>query len=54
MSTAALIVFATSTGARRALRLAVPLALGAPLFVHLIFAKLLRVPLPPGLLPMPW
>ena len=28
--------------------------IGAPLFVHLIFSKLLRVPLPPGLLPMPW
>ena len=36
-------------GAR--LRLAVPLAIVAPLVVHLVFSKLLRVPLPPGLLP---
>jgi putative tricarboxylic transport membrane protein len=39
-------------GAR--LRLAIPLAIGAPLFVHLVFSKLLRVPLPPGLVPAPW
>jgi putative tricarboxylic transport membrane protein len=26
----------------------------APIAIHLIFYKLLRVPLPPGLLPMPW
>jgi len=39
-------------GAR--LRLAVPLALVAPVGVHLVFFKLLRVPLPDGLLPMPW
>ena len=36
------------------LRLAVPLAILAPLVVHLVFSKLLRVALPPGLLPMPW
>jgi putative tricarboxylic transport membrane protein len=35
-------------------RLAAPLALIAPVFVHLIFYKLLRVPLPAGLVPMPW
>jgi putative tricarboxylic transport membrane protein len=29
-------------------------AIGAPLFVNLVFLKLLRVPLPSGLLPMPW
>ena len=39
-------------GAR--LRLAVPLAIVAPVVVHFLFAKLLRVALPPGLLPMPW
>lgn len=33
---------------------AAALALAATLFVHLVFAKLLRVPLPAGLLPMPW
>jgi putative tricarboxylic transport membrane protein len=35
-------------------RLAVPLAALAPIGVHLIFYKLLRVPLPDGFLPMPW
>ena len=43
---------AVALGAR--LRLAIPLAIGAPILVHLLFAKLLRVPLPPGLIPMPW
>ena len=52
--TAALIVFVTSTalGARR--KLSLPLAVLAPIGIHLIFSKLLRVPLPAGLLPMPW
>jgi len=52
--TAATIVLtvAISLGAR--LRLAVPLAIVAPPLVHLIFSKLLRVPLPDGLLPLPW
>lgn len=35
-------------------KLALPLALFAPVLVHLVFVKLLRVPLPPGILPMPW
>ena len=35
-------------------RLAAPIALIAPVLVHLIFYKLLRVPLPAGLVPMPW
>jgi putative tricarboxylic transport membrane protein len=43
---------ALALGAR--LKLALPLALLAPVGVHLIFSKLLRVPLPWGLLPMPW
>jgi putative tricarboxylic transport membrane protein len=43
---------ATTLGAR--LRLAIPLAIVAPLFVHLVFFKLLRVPLPQGLIPLPW
>lgn len=46
------LVAALALGAR--LRLALPLAIAAPLFVHLVFFKLLRVPLPSGLLPMPW
>lgn len=52
--TAALIVFATSTALGARLKLSIPLALLAPIGVHLIFAKLLRVPLPIGLIPMPW
>lgn len=35
-------------------RLALALGILAPVFIHLVFYKLLRVPLPPGLLPMPW
>jgi putative tricarboxylic transport membrane protein len=46
------LVMALALGAR--LVLAVPLAIVAPLAVHLVFAKLLRVALPPGLLPLPW
>ena len=52
--TAALIVYATSTALGARWRLALPLALLAPIGIHLIFSKLLRVPLPIGLLPMPW
>jgi putative tricarboxylic transport membrane protein len=54
LPTAALIVFtaALALGARP--RLAVPIAILAPALVHLVFYKLLRVPLPAGLLPAPW
>jgi putative tricarboxylic transport membrane protein len=52
--TAAIIIFTASLALGARLRLAVPLALGAPLVVHLVFAKLLRVPLPWGLVPPPW
>ncbi|MCZ0737049.1 tripartite tricarboxylate transporter TctB family protein [Phreatobacter sp. AB_2022a] len=52
--TAAIMVLATSLALGGTWRTAVPLALVAPPAVHLIFAKLLRVPLPAGLLPMPW
>jgi putative tricarboxylic transport membrane protein len=52
--TAALIVLATSTALGARWKLSVPLAVLAPIGIHLIFAKLLRVPLPAGLLPMPW
>jgi putative tricarboxylic transport membrane protein len=52
--TAATIVLTASLALGARLRLAVPLALGAPLFVHLVFSKLLRVPLPPGLVAAPW
>ena len=35
-------------------KLALPLAVGAPLVVHAIFSKLLRVPLADGILPAIW
>ena len=54
LPTAAVIVLITSVALGARLRLAVPMAIGAPLFVNLAFAKLLRVPLPSGYLPMPW
>ena len=52
--TGAVMIFvaATALGARP--RLALPLAAVAPLLVHLAFYKLLRVPLPAGLLAAPW
>ena len=52
--TAGLIVLATSTALGARLKLSVPLAILAPIGIHLIFSKLLRVPLPIGLIPMPW
>ena len=52
--TAGLIVYATATALGARWRLSLPLAVLAPIGIHLIFSKLLRVPLPAGLLPMPW
>jgi putative tricarboxylic transport membrane protein len=52
--TAGLMVLAGATVLGAKLRLAVPIALVAPLLVHLAFYKLLRVPLPEGLLAAPW
>jgi putative tricarboxylic transport membrane protein len=52
--TAGLIVLVTSTALGARPRLSIPLAILAPIGVHLIFYKLLRVPLPAGLIPMPW
>jgi putative tricarboxylic transport membrane protein len=52
--TAAIVVLAAAVALGARLRLAVPLAIAAPLAVHLVFSKLLRVPLPPGLLSAPW
>jgi putative tricarboxylic transport membrane protein len=54
LPTAAMIVLAASLALGARLRLAVAMAIGAPLFVNLVFVKLLRVPLPSGLLPLPW
>lgn len=47
-------VFALSTLLGGRLRLAIPLTLLAPIGMALIFGKLLRVPLPDGLIPLPW
>src|SRR3982751_5057165 len=52
--TAGLIVFVTSAALGVRPKMSLPLAVLAPIGVHLIFSKLLRVPLPAGLLPMPW
>jgi putative tricarboxylic transport membrane protein len=52
--TAAAMIFTTAIALGARLRLAIPLAIFAPLFVHLVFSKLLRVPLPQGLIPLPW
>lgn len=52
--TAAIITFITSLALGARLRLAIPVAMLAPIGAHLVFYKLLRVPLPAGLLPMPW
>jgi putative tricarboxylic transport membrane protein len=54
LATAAVIVFTTAVALGARLRLAIPIAVVAPLAVHLIFSKLLRVPLPPGLIAAPW
>ena len=52
--TAGLIVLVTSTALGARPKLSLPLAILAPIGIHLIFAKVLRVPLPIGLIPMPW
>lgn len=49
---AIVLAIALAMGARW--KLALPLALIAPVIVRFVFLKLLRVPLPPGVLPMPW
>ncbi|CAA9362716.1 MAG: Tripartite tricarboxylate transporter TctB family [uncultured Microvirga sp.] len=52
--TAAIIALITAKALGASWRLALPIAALAPVGVHLVFYKLLRVALPPGLLPMPW
>ena len=54
LPTAALMIFATALALKAPLRLVLSLALLAPVVVHFLFAKLLRVPLPAGLVPIPW
>ncbi|PVE21156.1 tripartite tricarboxylate transporter TctB family protein [Microvirga sp. KLBC 81] len=52
--TAAIMIFVAASAFGARLRVALPLAAFASIVIHLIFYKLLRVPLPAGLLPMPW
>ncbi|MBQ0822066.1 tripartite tricarboxylate transporter TctB family protein [Microvirga sp. HBU67558] len=54
LPTAAVMIFVGALAFGAKLRVALPLAAIAPIAIHLIFYKLLRVPLPAGLLPMPW
>ena len=54
MLTAAVIVATAAFALGAKPKLAVPLAIGAPIFVHAVFAKLLRVPLADGILPAFW
>ncbi len=54
LPTAAVMVLITSLALGARARLAIAMAIGAPLFVNLVFSKLLRVPLPSGFVPLPW
>lgn len=54
LPTAAMLVAIAAFAFGATWRLALPLAIVAPLGVHAVFAKLLRVPLPDGILPAPW
>lgn len=54
MSTAGFMVFVVSLVLGVRLRLALPLALLAPIGAQLLFGELLGVALPPGLLSIPW
>jgi putative tricarboxylic transport membrane protein len=54
LPTAAIILLVTAFALGASARLAIGVALLGPPVVHLIFYKLLRVPLPAGLLPAPW
>lgn len=54
LPTAAIMVVIMSTAFGAKPKLSIPLALIAPFVINLIFLKLLRVPLPAGLLPFPW
>lgn len=52
--TAGIMVLIGSLSLRARPWLAVTMAIVAPLVIHLAFYRLLRVPLPPGILPAPW
>lgn len=52
--TAAIVVAIAARALGASWLLTLTVAVGGPVFVSLAFGKLLRVPLPPGLLPAPW
>lgn len=52
--TAAIMVVVSARALGAGWLLTVSIAIGGPLFISLAFGKLLRVPLPPGLLAPPW
>ncbi|PZU91308.1 MAG: tripartite tricarboxylate transporter TctB family protein [Chelatococcus sp.] len=54
LPTTAIMVFSASLAFGARMKLALPLALIAPFFINLIFLKLLRVPLPDGIMPFPF
>lgn len=54
LPTSAIMVLVASLAFGARPKLAVPLAIIAPFVINLIFLKLLRVPLPGGILPFPW
>lgn len=54
LPTAAIMIGIAAYALGASWRLLLPLALIAPFGVHAVFAKLLRVPLPDGVLPAPW
>ncbi|MBR0670892.1 tripartite tricarboxylate transporter TctB family protein [Neoroseomonas soli] len=54
LPTAFVLVLVAALALGASLRLSVGMAVCAPPFVHLVFYKLLRVPLPAGILPAPW
>lgn len=54
LPTTAIMVFVASLAFGATVRLAAPLALIAPVCINLVFLKLLRVPLPDGIMPFPF
>ncbi len=54
IATAAIVAFLASLALGARWKLALGVALLSPIGVHLVFYKLLRVPLAEGLIPMPW
>ncbi len=52
IATIMIAVLAFALGANR--RLILPVAIVGAIVIQVMFVKLLRVPLPPGLVPMPW